>query len=150
MKLPRLAADRLRLDRRRVAVGLGDRLTLGILLGVLRTAPSKALVAASTAWVELFRNIRCWCRCFSGSSWCRNCCPRMGALGQAGHAGQGIHHRTICLGLFTSSRVAEQVRAGIQALPHGQVMAGLAMGLTLPRPIVMCCCHRRCAWWCRR
>jgi glutamate/aspartate transport system permease protein len=40
---------------------------------------------------------------------------------------------TICLGLFTSSRVAEQVRAGIQALPHGQLMAGLAMGLTLPQ-----------------
>ena len=40
---------------------------------------------------------------------------------------------TICLGLFTSSRVAEQVRAGIQALPYGQRMAGLAMGLTLPQ-----------------
>jgi len=40
---------------------------------------------------------------------------------------------SICLGLFTSSRVAEQVRAGIQSLSHGQWMAGLAMGFTLPQ-----------------
>jgi glutamate/aspartate transport system permease protein len=37
------------------------------------------------------------------------------------------------LGFFTSARVAEQVRAGIMALPRGQRMAGLAMGLTLPQ-----------------
>ena len=36
------------------------------------------------------------------------------------------------LGFFTSARIAEQVRAGIQSLPSGQRMAGLAMGLTLP------------------
>jgi glutamate/aspartate transport system permease protein len=37
------------------------------------------------------------------------------------------------LGFFTSARVAEQVRAGIQSLPRGQMMAGSAMGLTLPQ-----------------
>jgi glutamate/aspartate transport system permease protein len=36
----------------------------------------------------------------------------------------------IGLGLFTAARVAEQVRAGIQALPRGQRMAATAMGLT--------------------
>jgi glutamate/aspartate transport system permease protein len=40
---------------------------------------------------------------------------------------------TICLGLFTSARIAEQVRAGIQSLPRGQRHAGLAMGFTLPQ-----------------
>jgi glutamate/aspartate transport system permease protein len=39
----------------------------------------------------------------------------------------------IALGFFTSARIAEQVRAGIQALPKGQRYAGLAMGLTLPQ-----------------
>ncbi len=39
----------------------------------------------------------------------------------------------LCLGIFTSVRVAEQVRAGIQSLPRGQRMAGTAMGLTLPQ-----------------
>ena len=39
----------------------------------------------------------------------------------------------IGLGLFTSARISEQVRAGIQSLPKGQRYAGLAMGLTLPQ-----------------
>ena len=37
------------------------------------------------------------------------------------------------LGLFTSARIAEQVRAGIQALPRGQRYAGMAMGFTTPQ-----------------
>jgi len=36
----------------------------------------------------------------------------------------------LCLGIFTSVRVAEQVRAGINSLPRGQRLAGTAMGLT--------------------
>jgi glutamate/aspartate transport system permease protein len=36
----------------------------------------------------------------------------------------------IALGFFTSSRIAEQVRAGVQALPRGQRYAGMAMGFT--------------------
>ena len=39
----------------------------------------------------------------------------------------------LCLGLFTSARVAEQVRSGIESLPKGQKNAGLAMGFTLPQ-----------------
>src|SRR5258706_7628842 len=35
----------------------------------------------------------------------------------------------LCLGIFTSVRVAEQVRAGIGSLPPRQRMAGIAMGL---------------------
>ena len=35
--------------------------------------------------------------------------------------------------IFTSVRVAEQVRAGIKSLPRGQRMAGTAMGLTRAR-----------------
>ena len=37
---------------------------------------------------------------------------------------------SIALGFFTSSRIAEQVRAGIQALPTGQRAAATALGLT--------------------
>jgi glutamate/aspartate transport system permease protein len=37
---------------------------------------------------------------------------------------------SIALGFFTSARIAEQVRAGIQALPSGQTAAATALGLT--------------------
>ena len=36
----------------------------------------------------------------------------------------------IALGLFTSARIAEQVRTGIQTLPIGQRYAAIALGLT--------------------
>src|SRR5881227_575281 len=39
----------------------------------------------------------------------------------------------VALALYTSARVAEQVRAGVLALPRGQRLAGLALGLTLPQ-----------------
>jgi glutamate/aspartate transport system permease protein len=42
----------------------------------------------------------------------------------------------LCLGVFTSVRVAEQVRAGINSLPRGQRMAGTAMGLNTTQTYV--------------
>ena len=36
----------------------------------------------------------------------------------------------VCVGLYTASRVAEQVRSGIQSIGQGQHNAGLATGLT--------------------
>jgi glutamate/aspartate transport system permease protein len=38
---------------------------------------------------------------------------------------------SLALGFFTSSRIAEQVRAGIGALPRGQRFAAMAMGLSM-------------------
>jgi len=34
------------------------------------------------------------------------------------------------LGLFTSARIAEQVRSGLESLPRGQRYAGMAVGFT--------------------
>ena len=39
----------------------------------------------------------------------------------------------IGLGLFTSARISEQVKAGILTLPQGQRYAGQAVGFTLPQ-----------------
>ncbi|HLZ04303.1 MAG TPA: ABC transporter permease subunit, partial [Bradyrhizobium sp.] len=36
----------------------------------------------------------------------------------------------LCLGLYTAARIAEQVRAGIEALPKGQIEAANALGLS--------------------
>ena len=56
----------------------------------------------------------------------------------------------VALGLYTSSRVAEQVQAGITSLARGQRMAALALGLTLPQPTATCCCQWPIASSCRR
>jgi glutamate/aspartate transport system permease protein len=37
------------------------------------------------------------------------------------------------LGFYTASRVAEQVRSGIESIPRGQTHAALATGLTMPQ-----------------
>ena len=109
-------------------------LTLGILVGVLRTVPSKTLAALATAWVELFRNIPLLVQMFLWFFVVPELLPAdWGLWVKQELPAKEFFTATICLGLFTSSRVAEQVRAGIQALPHGQRMAGLAMGLTLPQ-----------------
>ena len=98
----------------------------GSVIGTLRTAPSKWLSLLANAWVELFRNIPLLVQIFI---W-YHVIP---ALYQPLQQVPSIILVVLALGLFTSARVAEQVRAGIQSLPRGQRNAGLAMGLTLPQ-----------------
>jgi His/Glu/Gln/Arg/opine family amino acid ABC transporter permease subunit len=109
-------------------------LVLGIGIGVSRTAPSRVLVAVSTAWVELFRNIPLLVQMFLWFFVVPELLPKeLGLWVKQDMPAKEFLTATICLGLFTSSRVAEQVRAGIQSLPRGQLNAGLAMGFTLPQ-----------------
>jgi glutamate/aspartate transport system permease protein len=99
-------------------------LIAGSLVGVLRTVPNKALQWFGNAWVELFRNIPVLVQIFLWYHVVPALVPPMKDL-------PSIVLVVCALGFFTSARVAEQVRAGIQSLPRGQMMAGLAMGLTL-------------------
>ena len=105
--------------------------SLGSLIGVMRTLPSKAANAVGTAYVELFRNIPLLVQMFLWYFVLPEVLPQ--ALGdwvkQMPNA--PFYTAVVCLGFFTASRVAEQVRAGIQALPRGQRMAGTAMGFTV-------------------
>ena len=108
-------------------------LALGVLIGTLRTAPGKWGVRLCTAYVELFRNIPLLVQMFlwffvlpellpkAAGDWMKQLPPPWASYLPA----------VVCLALYTSVRVAEQVRAGIQSLPRGQMMAGTAMGLTL-------------------
>ena len=74
---------------------------------------------------------RCSCRCSSGISSIPEFIPPLKAwIVQTNPANAQFLSAVLCLGLFTSARVAEQVRAGIQSLPRGQRMAGMAVGLT--------------------
>jgi His/Glu/Gln/Arg/opine family amino acid ABC transporter permease subunit len=107
-------------------------LIFGSIVGTLRTVPRKSLVLIATTWVELFRNIPLLVQMFLWFFVIPELLPRDLSLWvKQDMPAKEFFTAVICLGLFTSARVAEQVRAGIQSLPGGQRMAGLAIGLTL-------------------
>ena len=108
-------------------------LAIGSVVGTLRTTPHKWIVRLGNAYVEIFRNIPLIVQMFLWffvvpellpkglGDWIKQVPPPWGSFIPA----------VLCLGLFTSVRVAEQVKAGIQSLSRGQGMAGTALGLTL-------------------
>jgi glutamate/aspartate transport system permease protein len=101
-------------------------LLVGSLMGILRTTPSKLLATIGECWTELFRNIPLLVQIFL---WYHVIPSIFLVL-------RGVPSLVLvvfALGFFTSARISEQVKAGIQALPKGQRYAGLAMGLTLPQ-----------------
>jgi glutamate/aspartate transport system permease protein len=98
----------------------------GILMGILRTVPNRWLALLGHAWTELFRNIPLLVQFFLWYYVAPTLVPPL-------HAAPSFVLAVCALGFFTSARIAEQVRAGIQSLPKGQTYAGLAMGLTLPQ-----------------
>ena len=99
-------------------------LVVGALVGTLRTLPgSPWVVRLGNAWVELFRNIPLLVQIFLWYHVLPSLFPALQAV-------PGFVLVVLALGLFTSARIAEQVRSGIQALPRGQRMAGMALGLT--------------------
>lgn len=105
---------------------LAVALLVGSLMGILRTTPHKGLVLLGNAWTELFRNIPLLVQIFL---W-YHVIP---ALFTSLKSVPSFVLVVFALGFFTSARIAEQVKAGIQALPKGQRYAGLAMGFTLPQ-----------------
>jgi len=101
-------------------------LVVGAIMGIFRTTPNKWLVAIGNAWTELFRNIPLLVQIFLWYHVLPALIPPLKSL-------PSFILVVFALGFFTSARVAEQVRAGIQSLPKGQRYAGLALGLTLPQ-----------------
>jgi len=107
-------------------LGLVVALLVGSLMGILRTVPNKGLQFLGNAWTELFRNIPLLVQIFL---WYHVIPTLFLSL----RAVPSFVLVVFALGFFTSARIAEQVKAGINALPKGQRYAGLAMGLTLPQ-----------------
>ncbi|GAB4169926.1 MAG: amino acid ABC transporter permease [Rhodocyclaceae bacterium] len=106
-------------------------LLFGSLIGTIRTTPSRLLVRMGNAWVELFRNIPLLVQIFLWYFVIPEFIPPLKRWMIAADPIQSQYlSAVLCLGLFTSARIAEQVRAGIQSLSRGQRLAGLAMGLT--------------------
>jgi glutamate/aspartate transport system permease protein len=107
-------------------------LIIGAFIGTIRTTPLKWAVRLGNLYVEIFRNVPLIVQMFlwffvvpellpqALGDWIKQMPPPWGSYVPA----------VLCLGIFTSVRVAEQVRAGINSLPRGQRMAATAMGLT--------------------
>jgi glutamate/aspartate transport system permease protein len=108
-------------------------LALGSLIGVLRTAPNAWLVRFANGYVELFRNIPLLVQLFLWYFVLPEVVPQAFGTWLKQLPNASFYTAVCCLGLYTSARVAEQVRAGILSLRSGQRMAGLAIGLTLPQ-----------------
>jgi glutamate/aspartate transport system permease protein len=107
-------------------------LSVGSLIGIARTLPSRPIKLAALAYVSLFRNIPLLVQMFlwfyvlpellpdAAGKWLKRDLPT-----------PEFYTAVVCLGLFTAARVAEQLRSGIEALRPGQRHAGLALGLSL-------------------
>ena len=99
-------------------------IVFGSVIGTLRTVPQRGLARVAAGWVELFRNIPLLVQLFLWYHVVPALIPPLKSL-------PSIVLVIFALGFFTSARVAEQVRAGIQSLGRGQTQAGLAVGFTL-------------------
>ena len=102
-------------------------LVVGSLIGIIRTTPNKWLARFGEAWTELFRNIPLLVQVFL---WYHVLPAVFPVLKTAVPESVLV---VFALGFFTSARIGEQVKAGIQTLPRGQRYAGQAMGMTLPQ-----------------
>ena len=99
-------------------------MVVGGLIGTMRTLPNSPwLTRLAYAWVELFRNVPLLVQIFIWYFVVPKIFPAMKEV-------PGFVLVVFALGFFTSARIAEQVRAGVQALPRGQRYAAMAMGFT--------------------
>ena len=109
-------------------------MVVGSLVGTIRTTQNPWLVNLGNAWVELFRNVPLLVQMFLWYFVIPEFVPPLKRwVVQADPAHAQFLSAVLCLGLFTSARIAEQVRAGIQSLSRGQRNAGMAVGLTQPQ-----------------
>ncbi len=104
---------------------------VGTIVGVGRTSRNRFIAPASRVYVEVFRNIPVLVQMFlwyfvlpellpaAIGTWIKQLNPPWGQFFPA----------LLCLSFYTAARVAEQVRAGLEALPAGQREAAAALGL---------------------
>lgn len=108
-------------------------LVLGMMVGVVRTTPMRWLARLGDAYVEVFRNVPLLVQMFLWFFVVPELVPAAAGTWLKQLPRSAFYTAVICLGFYTSARVAEQVRAGVLSLPRGQRMAGTAVGLTLPQ-----------------
>jgi glutamate/aspartate transport system permease protein len=95
---------------------------LGAIVGIFRTTNNKYLVTFGNIWTEIFRNIPLLVQIFLWYHVIPHFIPIINKAPR-------IVLVVMAIGLFTSSRVSENFKSGIQSLSIAQKHAGLALGL---------------------
>jgi glutamate/aspartate transport system permease protein len=104
--------------------------TFGLAVGVMRTMPGRLPKLFGECYVELFRNIPLLVQMFLWYFVLPELLPAAAGTWLKQLPNASFVTAVVCLGLYTSARVAVQVQAGLESLSRGQKMAGLAIGLT--------------------
>jgi len=108
-----------------IAVGLG------LFVGIFRVLPNRVTRAIGATYVEVIRNTPYLVQLFFWYFVVPTLLP--GPVEKWLYANvTSLPYWTgvICLGVYTASRVGEQFRAGMQAIPRGQYQAAFSTGLT--------------------
>lgn len=101
-------------------------LALGTVVGTLRTVDNKWVRGICEGWIELFRNIPLIVQIFIWYFVIPELIPPYKDwMIEADPVTSQFLSAFLCMGLFTSSRIAEQVRAGITSIPSGLPNAAL-------------------------
>jgi len=106
-------------------------LTLGIFVGTLRMSRLKPVRMLATAYTELFRNIPLLVQLFFWYFAAPRILPK-GLVQFLYYDVNNVEFWVVVIGLsiYTSSRVAEQMRAGLGSIPLEQYHAALSTGLS--------------------
>lgn len=104
---------------------------IGIVVGAARTSSKEAVSGGAYAFTEFFRNIPLLVQMFFWFFVFPEIMPDpIGMWLKRQLPNPSFVCAIVALTLYTSARVAEQIRAGIMSLPKGQHQAAKALGLT--------------------
>ncbi|MCB1785515.1 MAG: amino acid ABC transporter permease [Chromatiaceae bacterium] len=107
-------------------------LVVGVVVGVCRTLPNRFVAALATGYVELFRNVPLLVQMFLWYFVVPELVPDdVGRWMKRDMPNPEYVTAVIALGLYTASRVAEQVRAGIESVGKGLSSAAHANGFSV-------------------
>ena len=107
-------------------------LVIGALVGVGKTVPNRVIRAISATYVEIFRNVPLLVQMFIWYFAVPELLPEdWGRWMKRDMPNPEFVTAVIALALYTASRIAEQVRAGIETVPPGLTSAATAHGLSV-------------------
>jgi len=105
---------------------------IGVLVGVGKTVPNRLIRRISATYVELFRNVPLLVQMFIWYFAVPEMVPEdWGRWMKRDMPNPEFVTAVVALGLYTASRIAEQVRAGIETVPPGLTAAATAHGLSV-------------------